>query len=41
MRREIQLFVRRPIEKEQPLVSGEDGRWAMKIALMGYESIRL
>ena len=41
MRREVQHFVRCLIENEQPLVTGEDGRWAVKIALKGYESIRL
>ena len=41
MRREVQHFVRCLIENEHPLVSGEDGRWAVKIALKGYDSIRL
>ncbi|MFI5419824.1 MAG: Gfo/Idh/MocA family protein [Nitrososphaerales archaeon] len=40
MRREVQHFVRCLIENQTPLVSGEDGRYAVELALKAYESAR-
>jgi predicted dehydrogenase len=41
MRREVQHFVSCIREDKQPLVSGEDGRNAVAVALAAYESARL
>ena len=41
MRREVQHFVKCILENKTPLVTGDDGRYAVKVALKGYESIAL
>jgi predicted dehydrogenase len=41
MRREVQHFVNCILEDKQPLVTGEDGRNAVAVALACYESARL
>lgn len=40
MRKEVQHYVQCITKDERPLVSGEDGKYCVKVALQGYESIR-
>ncbi len=41
MRREVQHFVDCVLEDKQPLVSGEDGKRSVEVALMCYQSAKL